>query len=592
MIVIRHLATGAEVTRLENQNSPVSAIAFDRRGRRLVSSYKDGTIKVWEPTTAGAWACTRPSKSEPPADSGSDIQIALTYDGEQLAALSSGGVKGTLWNLADEAPKDKFLGEPEERLNGLALSPDGRLLATCGVVNGKSSLLVWDVATQKIKQRVELLSGSEFSPLVFSEDNRLLFVKWMHGFAILDTSNCQRRFAIRTDQSFGHALSPNGQLLAFAQPNNASVRLWSVAEYREREVAVLGYPASPRSVAFGTDGMTLVAAARRSIRIWNLAGSGERILFSGHDAGIPNVTFSPDGKLLASASRDGTVKIWQADTGKSVRTLRDLPGEVFAVAFSPDGRLLAAGSTAKVQFWDVRSWQKLDSLDAAGSIIWSVAFSPDGNHFAAGGQNGGWKIWSVESVAAKERPDLRLSPQPSPPLTERNVATLCFSPDGNRLGWVERDKSIRLWDMRTRQASDFSSVRPAGSVPVISWSRDGKHLVFASANGEAEVWNVKTRQKEYGFGGGRLDTSDPNRRTKTALSWDGTRFAWQGEGVTVWDMASRKLLAALPEDDRKVWSLALSRTGDRLAIGFADGGLVIWDLPQVQRQLAELGLGW
>jgi WD40 repeat protein len=593
-IVLRHLATRAEVARLEKHSVAVSAIAFAGGGRRLVSSYLDGMIKVWEPTTAGTWTCRRNIETEPPAGSSLHLHIALTFDGQQLASLSSNVATVSLWNLADGTQTAQFHGRVEERFEGLALSPDGKLLTTCCVVNGTSSLLVWDVATQKIKQRVDLDVGQAVSPLVFSEDNCLLFVKWPHGFAIFDTSNFQCRFRMRTDQCFGHSLNPNGQLLAFAQPNSGVVRLWSVAEYGEREVAVLGDPASPRSVAFGADGKTLVAAASHSIRLWNLTGSGERLVLSGHNAGIPNVAFSPDGKLLASPSRDRSVKIWQTDTGKPIRTLGGLPWEAMAVAFSPDGRFLAAaGSGTTVQFWEVRSWQEVPPLDAGIRFIWSVSFSPDGNHFAAGGNDDGLKVWRLESDAAKGRTDLRLPLQPSFLLTKRNVANLSFSPDGNLLAWVERDDHrIRLRDMRTSQESDFPSVRPAGLYPNISFSREGNHLVFASANGEAEVWNVETRQKEFSFGGGRLDTSDPNRRTKTALSADGTRFAWQGGGVTVWDMASRKLLAALPEDESKVWSLAWSRNGERLAIGFADGGLVIWDLLLVQRQLAELGLGW
>jgi WD40 repeat protein len=129
-------------------------------------------------------------------------------------------------------------------------------------------------------------------------------------------------------------------------------------------------------------------------------------------------------------------------------------------------------------------------------------------------------------------------------------------------------------------------------IPIITFLRDARHLLLVSPAQEAEVWDVVAGQKAYTFGGGRLPPGGQLVRTKIALSADGHRFAWQGGGVMVWDMDNRKLLAALPEDDSKVWTLALSPDGDRLAVGLSDGSLAIWHLSQVQHHLAALGLGW
>jgi WD40 repeat protein/serine/threonine protein kinase len=591
-LVLRRLATGGPTARLEKHPAQVSAVTFGLDGKRMASASLNGTVKVWRGEPDGSWECTRTLDVAPPTVSSPAplITLAFTDGAKQLAVCSRGTKEVTLWDLADGTQSGRLQGPRGEQLGGIALSPDGGLLAAAA---DSGNVLVWDHAQRELKYQAALPSLFGHPEYVaFSGDGRLLVCKCTHGIVDFDTADYQRTFALRTDGVI-FSFSPAGALLAGADPLAGSVRLWNLASHRQEEMAVLRYSAAPFGVVFSGDSRKLAAAASRSVRVWNLAGSGEKVVTAGHDAGVRAVTFSPDGKLLAACSAwEQAVLVWDPTTGKLVKKL-PLPELSLAIAFSSDGRLLAVASGVTVRFFDVASWQELaEHRVVPQSRGLYIAFSLDGKHFAAGGSNFGLTIWRLRYEPGNKSEGPRLVLESSDRVPEAQwVVALCFSPDGGKLAWVEmQDHKVRLWDVEKARPLPFPPANPAGIISSLTFHRDG--LVLVSPAQEAEVWDVVAGRKAYTFGGGRLPPGGQDIRAKIALSADGRRFAWQGGGVSVWDMDSRKLLVELPEDDRKVWSLAWSPDGERLAVGLSDGTLAIWNLPQVQRHLTALGLGW
>jgi WD40 repeat protein/tRNA A-37 threonylcarbamoyl transferase component Bud32 len=594
-LLLRDLSRGVNVQLPREHWSPVDALVFAANGRRLVSHDRSGHIKVWEPT-AGAWKVTRTLAADAPLV---DWDLHLTYlalspDGNHLAACSAGATMARLWDLGDSRPVACLRMPPQSRLHCLAMSPSGEFLATGHDAPGGSGVLIWDTAQGQL--RTSALPSQDYPrQVVFSPDGRWLASACGDGGIVLcDTADFQRRLFVRGDNPVGVAFSPDSQLLAITSAQVAVIRLWHVAS--NREVAVLKHPGTPHSVLFSPDGKALLAADARSVHIWNLAGSGEKRVLAGHAGGVPAVVFSPDGRLLASAGKDHTVRIWDPATGEVIQTLTAFRGSVQTVAFSKDGRLLATGDWARcVRIWEVGTWHQLaEAAPSVGLQTWKVAFSPDGQFFAACGEGGGVVLWRIARGDGHAEGGMRLALEKPQRLSDQGTVDICFSPDSRRLAWVELpDRQIRLWDIPHGRGLTAPRVRLKDGIHGLAFLPDSRRLAWIGPAGDPEVWDADSAQMAFSCEGPGANGNEGRRVNGImALSPDGSYLAQEGPRVRLWDLEHRKLLLILPDERSLPWSFAWSPNNERLAVGSSDGGLVIWDLPTIRSQLGKIGLSW
>jgi serine/threonine protein kinase/WD40 repeat protein len=627
-VLLRRIPAGAPLAWLAGHNSAVSALIFRADANELVSTDRAGKIKVWRPNDTGSWTCRKTIVVEPsfvllmpslafpflgPTFASRSIKLAaLTPDGRYLAVSSGEDSVILLVDLADGTTAGRFLTPEGEKVWRIALSPDGKLLAGGYARNGTYGVLVWEAATGTVKGRA-LPELEETYGVGFSPDGKLLAYVGAGGFALYDASTLQARQFVRGDMPYIVAFSPDSQVLAFPVLHLGLIRLWNV--FANREVAALSWqgqhgPLEMNFMEFSKDGTSFVASTGQAVRIWNLAGASEKLTLGGHAGGVPDVVYSPDGKLLASAGRDRKIKIWDPRTGTLLKALTEFSTPVQSLSFSPDSYILAAGDGDKgtVRFYDAESWKELAKIemqvgpDFTSSIHFSpnsrsIAFSPDGKHFAAGGRHG-VTLWRVVRGSAELPAWQRLSFRALGHFPETVSSSICFSPDGNWLAWVGQsvadDKclgQVYLCDLRSMQAHALSMARSYFPFLALGFYPDSKHLAFVSDKPAIALWDVNTRQEEFSFGEGDLEQRGA-LLPHTRLSADGAWYAIGGRTVTVWDMAAKKLLVALPEERGAIWGVGWSPNRELLAAGTSSGGLVIWNLPKVNAKLAELGLDW
>ncbi|HEX5272845.1 MAG TPA: hypothetical protein VFW33_20245, partial [Gemmataceae bacterium] len=432
----------------------------------------------------------------------------------------------------------------------------------------------------------------------------------LHGIMVNTVPRCVMTLhsSIRCGNVTSVAIHRDGRLAATL---GRDIRLWSFPD--GRQIAALPLPAGATRVEFSRDGQFLLAVAgRRALVGWPVGDTPEKRRLHGprkgatpagefgphgekYGVGVPGVAFSPDGRTLASVSKDQVVRIWDPATGELPRHSWGHNGAIEAVAFSPDGRLMATGDVdGDVYLWDPATmteavrrerqpadpiYRRAERLDPPGQV-WRIQFDATGEQLAVGGLRG-VAVWSLRRGADGLEVQRRwtvLGPQ---------AYDLAFHPSGKSLAYVAKEKEGRAGLYRYELNGEAARQLPAASrlqLRGLNFDPEGRLLTFVTPEGTLGRWDW-----EHGVSvppGPDLPVS------QWAPSPDGHWAAVAGpdNGVVVCHLETGLRVLTLPPEESEVWSVAWAPDGQRLALGLANGSVTVWDLEQVRARLAEFGI--
>jgi len=308
--------------------------------------------------------------------------------------------------------------------------------------------------------------------------------------------------------------------------------------------------------AFSPDGTLLASASDDgTTRLWHLPDGTQRMVLTGHTGGVWACAFSPDGTLLATTSNDGTARLWRVTDGTTTAVLAGHDGWVTCCAFSPDGALLATAAVdGTARLWRVDGGDVVRVLTGHRGEIWSCAFSPDGAALATCGHDGTVRLWQTAHAEARV-----LSGHTD------GCRSCAFSPDGALLATTYDDGTVRLY--RTTSGEEVEVLAgPTGRVYDCAFSPDGAALA-ATSYGTVRLWQVP------GGGERAVLTGHTSRVNRCAFSPDGTLLATGSNDQTVrlWHIGTGRQLTLLTSHVSRVSACAFSPDGALIASGSEDG---------------------
>ena len=511
-------------------------------------------------------------------------------------------------------------------IKSIAYSPDGSQLA----VGASTGIWIYDAATG---EELALLGGHTgvITSIAYSRDGKMLTsahsadekdghaqyyaALWdtETGTLIKTLSHERRGYTVPINSI---AFSPDGTRIAVG--DNEGGLLWDVVT--STLISTLHHNSDIASVRFSPDGSTIAGGHsgihRAPLVLWDGATGAFKKALHPTERGIRNVAYSPDGTILACATTDGRVILWDVAAGLAIDTFVVFEGNTpNVVAYSPDGKTIAVAAARKVSIWDAATGRRRHFLSGHIDSIRSIAYSPDSSTVATGGDDGTVRFWNASTGALRHTITGHTN----------EVNAVAYSPDGDTLaiGGAYSVNTVGLWDVATNTLKNSLEIDTAdfgwSYVVSLAFSPDGSTIAGGNYQ-ETYLWDAAThkiirrfestyrsRGITYSRDGSTIAGGTASRTV--ALSPDGTKLVTPGGGLSgdttanlsdvttgaivksftfteltsrdalmVWDVATRRIIdkLVLAPEDRHVRDIAFSPDGNIVAAAVGSS-VYLWD---------------
>jgi WD40 repeat protein len=528
-ISIWHISTGKNILTIKAHDGHIVGLVFTADSSKLISSSFDRHIKIWDLTSG---ECIKSWQSLAPI-----YGISLSHDGQILASsCESGDI--LLWNVSTGELLKTLIGHTSGATN-TAFQPSGILLASASF---DSKIKLWNLVTGECINTLTEHIDSIWSIAFNSCGTQLVSGSFDTSIKIwnVQTGLCLQTIPANSRAISAVIFSPDDRKIISAS-QDSTIQIWEVIQLDNWQCTrvLQGHQNNIWSIALDSSGETLISSDLSGVlKIWDLESGQSLKTFCSVSTAFRSLAFHPTSNLLASSSEDGRIRLWDFSTDRCLRTILAHKMAVWQIAFSPEGDLLASCSMdGTVKLWHVSAdsnlQEHLQPLQTDTSFVLAIAFHPHTKILASGSFGSAIRYWDYgNNQLSRELNQEQLG--------EIKIFDLAFHPTGQLIAVTSNESDITIWDIETSECYRTLKEQTSHNWSV-AFHPQGDLLASGGEDYSIRLCNIHTGEYCHVF------TGHTGAVSKVVFNLDGSHLvsASKDYSIRIWDVATGKCIKIL-----------------------------------------------